>query len=288
MDAEKEVGIAEHLLSLIEKKNIWDLDIISSILDIDPNALLKYVKTLPMAYGISISGSRLSITYELVRDVKEEIKTSFINWYQRTVPDSFSQKQMISSDVQQDDYKKKILEEKRSSVKITVFGENYLVQKMIDNYLSRPDLQPTYSFAGGYEPISFEKVIGNDKYECQFSVINSSRDLISISPLLYESPAGFLFIFNPLDPMQIEKIKNMNKILTNKRDADLFMTFLAILPFEGEQKLVEITETLTKMIEDLEDIGKFKVSFAILTDPEQIARKINDLIQISKMLAEKE
>ena len=288
MDAEREAGIAEHFLSLIEKKNIWDLDIISSILDIDTNALSEYVKTLPMAYGITISGSRLSITYELVKDVKDEIKTSFINWYQRTVPDSFSQKQMIPSEVQQDEYKKKLLEDKRSSIKITVFGENYLVQKTIDKYLSRPDMQPAYSFAGGYEPINFEKMIGNDRFDCQISVINSSRDLISISPLLYEAPAGFLFIFNPLDPMQIEKIKNLNKILAAKREADLFMTFLAILPFEGEQKLDEIIATLTKMIETLEDIEKFKVSFAILSEPEHIARKINDLIQISKMLLEKE
>ncbi len=288
MNAEKEAGMAEHLLSLIEKKNIWDIDIISSILDIDPNALVSYVKTLPMAYGISISGSRLSITYELVKDVKEEIKSSFIDWYQRTVPNSFSQKQTVSTDAQQDSYKKQILEEKRASIKITVFGENYLVQKTIDQYLSRSEIQSSYSFAGGYEPINFEKFIGNDKFDCQFSIINSSRDLLSISPLLYESPAGFLFIFNPLDPMQIEKIKNLNKILANKREADLFMTFLAILPFEGEQKLEEITQILTKMIEEIEDIDKFKVSFAILSEPEHIARKINDLIQISKLLSEKE
>ena len=288
MNAEKEIGIAEHLLSLIEKKNIWDLDIISSILDIDPNALIEYVKTLPMAYGISISGSRLSITYELVKDVREEIKDSFVNWYQRTAPNSFSQKQMVSGDIQQDDYKKKILEEKRSNIKITVFGENYLVQKIIDQYLSKPDFQPSYSFAGGYEPINFEKFIGNDKFDCQFSIINFSRDLLSISPLLFESPMGFLYVFDPLDLMQIEKIKNLNKILASKREADLFMTFLAILPFEGEQKLDEISQTLTQMIEELEDIEKFKVSFAILSDPEHIARKINDLIQISKMLTEKE
>ena len=288
MNAEKEIGIAEHLLSLIAKKNIWDLDIISSILDIDTNSLIAYVKTLPMAYGISLSGSRLSITYELVKDVKQEIKDSFVNWYQRTAPSSFSQKKMVSSDVHQDEYKKKILEEKRSSTKITVFGENYLVQKIIDQYLSKSDLQPKYSFAGGYEPINFESIIGNDKFDCQFLIINSSRDLLSISPLLFESPMGFLYVFNPLDLMQIEKIKNLNKILASKRERDLFMSFLAILPFDGVQKLDEITQTLTQMIEELEDIEKFKVSFAILSDPEHIARKINDLIQISKMLAERE
>ncbi len=286
MSTEKEVSMAEHLLSLVEKKDIWDLEIISSILNIDPKALASYVKTLPMAYGLSTSGKRLYVTPELVKDVKDEVKSSFINWYQKTEPDSFSQKQLVSVDSSQDEFKKKILDDQKFRTKITVYGENYLVQEITDRYLSRPGMQPAYQYVGGHEPINFEKNIGNVDYMCQFSVINNNRDIQSLSPLLFEVSSGFIFIFNPFDQLHVEKTKNLTKILTSRRKTDLYVLFLAILTEEeNKQNLDEITSTLSKMVEILEDIETIKVSFAILSSPEQIERKINDLVQITRDLA---
>ncbi|MHA1687461.1 MAG: hypothetical protein ACTSYD_13845, partial [Candidatus Heimdallarchaeaceae archaeon] len=67
MSEDTKTTIADHFLSLIEKKNIWGLEIISSIINIDSIALAAFIKTLPMAYGLYVQGDKLSITPELVR-----------------------------------------------------------------------------------------------------------------------------------------------------------------------------------------------------------------------------
>ncbi|MBY9002269.1 MAG: hypothetical protein KGD64_15220, partial [Candidatus Heimdallarchaeota archaeon] len=83
MSSEKENAIAEHLLSLIDKKNVWELEILASILNIDSKALFDFIRTLPMAFGLAVSGKKLFITPELTRDVNSEIREQFVSWYQR-------------------------------------------------------------------------------------------------------------------------------------------------------------------------------------------------------------
>ncbi|MCG3219859.1 MAG: hypothetical protein H7641_00635, partial [Candidatus Heimdallarchaeota archaeon] len=135
MSSEKETSMAEHLLSLMEKKNIWDLDIISSILNIDPIALSDFIKTLPMAYGLSIFNKKISVTIELVRDVEEEIKSSFVNWYQRTEPDAYSQKKLAPTDILSDEQRKQIVTNQQSKSRVSIYGDYFLIEKIINQYL---------------------------------------------------------------------------------------------------------------------------------------------------------
>jgi len=284
MSMDKATSLAEHLLSLIEKKNVWDLDILSSIIDIDPTALSNFIKTLPMAYGLSIYGKKVSITPELVVDAKEEIKNHFINWHQNTEPNSFSKTQAQKSDVTKGVSTVRLVTDEQPKVKITVYGDNFLVQKVIDKYFSKEGAQAEYQFVGGYEPIHFDKTIGNDVFSCQMSIIDYKRDLVSLAPLLFELAEGILFIFEPLDLHQVSKMKKTVDFLKTKRETDIFVTFLAILKNDDSEKLNEIANTLTEIIFITEDASNFQVSFAILSDPEHIKRKINDLIQTSHAL----
>ncbi len=284
MSMEKEKSLAEHLLSLIEKKNVWDLDILSSIIDIDSTALSNFIKTLPMAYGLSIYEKKVSITPELVIDAKEEIKNNFINWHQNTEPDSFSKVQTQKSEVTKDTSPVRLVTDEQPKVKISVYGDNFLVQKVIDKYFSKEGAQTDYQFMGGYEPINFEKTIGNDVFSCQMSIIDYKRDLVSLAPLLFELAEGFLFIFEPLDLHQVNKMKKTVDYLKTKRDTDIFVSFLAILKDDETEKLNEIANSLTEIIFLTEGATNFQVSFAILSNPEHIERKINDLIQTSHAL----
>ena len=285
MSSDKEASKAEHLLSLIDKKNVWEIEILSSILNLDSQAFTAFVKKLPMAFGLAVSGKKLFITPELVRDVKEEIKEQFVSWHQTAGPGSYSQSSLLSIDIIKEDYARSLRQEKRSKVKITVYGENFITQKVIDSYLSRGSLQPDYKFEGGYEPINITKQIGNENIECQFNIINYGRDILSIANLLFELTEGFLFIFDPLDMMQIEKTKRMIQLLTQKRRTDLFVTFIAIIDEEAaENSINEVASTMTLLVEQLENVPSFKVSFAILSIEEQIERKIDDLLQTSQTL----
>ena len=289
MTVEKETKIAEHLLSLMEKKNVWDLDIISSILNIDPIALSDFIKTLPMAYGLSILNKRISVTIELVRDVKEEIRSSFVNWYQRTVPDAYSQKKLVPTDILSDEQRKQIITDQQSKSRVSIYGDYFLIEKIINQYLEREGLQPSYKYEGGYEPINFDLKLGNDVISTQFSVIDYKRDILSLAPLLFEDVEGFLFIFDPQDLHQIEKIKQMSELLINKRKKDLVVSFLAILRSGNEtNSLNEIADTLTRIVEHYEGIEVFKVSFAVLFRPDHIERKINDLIQTTTFIGKNE
>ncbi|GAH94703.1 unnamed protein product, partial [marine sediment metagenome] len=81
-------------------------------------------------------------------------------------------------------------------------------------------LQVTYNYEGGYEPINEEISIGNESVECQFCVINYRREITSLANLLFELSEGFLFIFNPLDKMQVVKATNMINLLSQKRRFD--------------------------------------------------------------------
>ncbi|MHA1222328.1 MAG: hypothetical protein ACTSSG_09715 [Candidatus Heimdallarchaeaceae archaeon] len=287
MSEDTKTTIADHFLSLIEKKNIWGLEIISSIINIDSIALAAFIKTLPMAYGLYVQGDKLSITPELVRDVKEELKEIFMKWYETTAPDKYSQKQTFTVDQSDMEIKRSLVESQHSKLKLTVYGENYLTQKVIDKYLGRNAPQPSYKYVGGYELIDFEKEIGNEIYNCQFNIINYNRDTLSLAPLLFEQPSGFLFIFNPLDPLQIERIRNMSKLLIQRRSKEIFVSYLAIIEKEeNERHLDEISEILSLIVENLEDKMIFKVSFAILISEEHIERKINDIIQTINLINE--
>ena len=284
MSMEKEKSLVEHLLSLIEKKNVWDLDILSSIIDIDPTALSNFIKTLPMAYGLSIYEKKVTITPELVVDAKEEIKDKFITWHQNTEPDSFSKAQSQKSEVTRETPSVRLVTDEYPKVKLSVYGDNFLVQKVIDKYFSKEGAQTDYQFMGGYEPINFDKTIGNDVFSCQMSIIDYKRDFVSLAPLLFELVEGFLFIFEPLDLHQISKMKKAVDYLKTKREKDIFVTFLAILKDDESDKLNEIANTLTEIIFITEEATNFQVSFAILSNPEHIERKINDLIQTSHAL----
>lgn len=289
MSTEKETSMADHLLSLMEKKNIWDLDIISSILNIDPLALSDFIKTLPMAYGLSIFNKKISVTIELVRDVKTEIKDSFVNWYQRTVPDAYSQKKLAPTDILSDEQRKQIVTDQHSKSRLSIYGDYFLVEKIISQYLEREGLHPSYKYVGGYEPINFDLKLGNDVISTQFSIIDYKRDILSLAPLLFEDVEGFLFVFDPQDLHQIEKIKQMSELLIKKRKKDLSVLFLAILRSENEtSSLNEIADTLTRIVECYENIEVFKVSFTVLFKPNHIERKINDLIQTATFIGKNE
>ncbi|NPD87639.1 MAG: hypothetical protein HGN29_02880 [Asgard group archaeon] len=285
MNVERETEIAEHLLSLMKKKNIWDLDIISSILNINPLELSNFIKTLPMAYGLSILNKKISVTIELVRDVEEEIKSSFINWYQRTVPDAYSRIKLAPTDILSDKQRKQIVTDQQSKSRVSIYGDYFLVEKIINQYIEREGLHPSYKYVGGYEPINFDLKLGNEIISTQFSIIDYKRDILSLAPLLFEDVEGFLFIFDPQDLHQIEKINQMSELLINKRKKDILVSFLAILRSENEtNSLNEIADILTRIVECFEDIQVFKVSFAVLFKPEHIERKINDLIQTARLL----
>lgn len=289
MSSEKEAIMADHLLSLMEKKNVWDLDIISSILNIDPIGLSDFIKTLPMAYGLSILNKKISVTIELVRDAKEEIKKSFINWHQRTEPDSYSQKKLTPTDILSDEQRKQIVSDQKAKSRISIYGDYFLVEKTINQYLEREGLHPSYKYVGGYEPIDFDLQLGNETIPTQFSVIDYKRDILSLAPLLFEDVEGSLFIFDPQDLHQIEKIKKMSELLIKKRKQDMLVSFIAVLRSEDEtNSLNEIADTLTRLVEVYENIQIFKVSFAVLFKPEHIERKINDLIQTATFLGKKD
>ncbi|MCG3221284.1 MAG: hypothetical protein H7641_07885 [Candidatus Heimdallarchaeota archaeon] len=150
-------------------------------------------------------------------------------------------------------------------------------------------MQPSYKYEGGYEPINFDLKLGNDVISTQFSVIDYKRDILSLAPLLFEDVEGFLFIFDPQDLHQIEKIKQMSELLINKRKKDLVVSFLAILRSGNEtNSLNEIADTLTRIVEHYEGIEVFKVSFAVLFRPDHIERKINDLIQTTTFIGKNE
>ncbi|MCK5304147.1 MAG: hypothetical protein KAJ72_02785 [Candidatus Heimdallarchaeota archaeon] len=289
MSSEKEKAIAEQLLSLIDKKNVWELEILSSIINVNSQALTDFIKTLPMAFGLAVSGKKVFITPELVRDVTAEIKETFVSWYQSTGPRTYTQSSLLSKEIIREDFARNLRLEKKAKVKITVYGENFLVQRVIDTYLIRGNVQTTYNYEGGYEPINAEKTIGNDIVECQFSVINYSREITSLANLLFELSEGFLLVFNPLDKMQVLKATNIIQLLSQKRRSDLFVTFLGIITEEeGKESINEIASVLSNMVGQLETIPQFKVSFAILSDEYQIERKINDLLQTSQLLVNKD
>ncbi|MHA2255360.1 MAG: hypothetical protein ACXAAM_04760 [Candidatus Heimdallarchaeaceae archaeon] len=289
MSTEKESSMAEHLLSLMEKKNIWDLDIISSILNIDPLALSDFIKTLPMAYGLSILNKKISVTIELVRDVETEIKDSFANWYQRTVPDAYSQKKLAPTDILSDEERKQIVTDQQSKSRVSIYGDYFLVEKIMNQYLEREGLHPSYKYVGGYEPVNFDLKLGNDVISTQFSIIDYKRDILSLAPLLFEDVEGFLFLFDPQDLHQIEKIKQMSDLLIVKRKKDMLVSFLAVLRSEDEtSSLNEIADTLTRLVQCYEDKVVFKVSFAVLFRPDHIVRKINDLIQTATFIGKKD
>jgi hypothetical protein len=289
MSSEKESMMVDHLLSLMEKKNVWDLDILSSIIDIDPIGLSDFIKTLPMAYGLSIYNKKISVTIELVRDVKEEIKKSFINWHQKTEPDSYSSKKLAPTDMLSDEQRKQIVKDQQSKSKISIYGDYFLVEKTLNQYFSKKGVQPSYKYVGGYEPINFDLEIGNESFSTQFSVIDYKRDILSLAPLLFEDVEGFLFIFDPQDLHQIDKIKKMSDLLIKKRKQDMLVSFIAVLRNEDEtNSLNEIADTLTRLVECYEDIQIFKVSFAVLFKPEHIERKINDLIQTATFISKKD
>ncbi|MHA2357433.1 MAG: hypothetical protein ACXABK_01520 [Candidatus Heimdallarchaeaceae archaeon] len=285
MSVDKEATMVNHLLSLLKKKNIWDLEIISSIVDIEPIALSDFLKTLPMAYGVSIYNKKISITHELVTDAEDEIRKSFVNWYQRTVPDGFSQKELVPKTILTDEQRKQIITDLESKVKVTVYGENFTVQKIVDGYLLKEGFQPTYKYEGGYEPLIFNKMIGNETIPCQFSIIDSRRDLQAHAPLFFDSADGFLFIFDPLDLFEIQKIRKMTNILISKRKKSLYVTFLAVLKNEeSKNKIEDIVQSVTDIVGLLENIEVFRVSFAILAQMNEIERKINDLIQTYQLI----
>ena len=103
MSSEKETAIAEHLLSLMDKKNVWELEILSSILNINSQDLFDFIKTLPMAFGLVVSGKKVYITPELFCDVEEEIKESFITWYQSTGPTAYKQSSLLSKEIMKEE-----------------------------------------------------------------------------------------------------------------------------------------------------------------------------------------
>ena len=289
MSSDKENTIAEQLLSLIDKKNVWELEILSSILNINSQNLADFIKELPMAFGLVISGKKIFITPELVRDVTAEIKKTFVSWHQSTGPGTYTQSSLLSKEIIREDFARNLRLEKKAKVKITVYGENFLVQRVIDTYLIRGNVQTVYNYEGGYEPINIEKAIGNDIVECQFSVINYGREITSLANLLFELSEGFLLVFNPLDKMQVLKSTNIINLLSQKRRSELFVTFLGIITEEeAKESINEIASVLSKMVGKLENIPQFKISFAILSDEYQIERKINDLLQTSQMLVNKD
>ncbi len=284
MSTDKEESIAEHFISLIYKKSIWELDILSSILNLHPEDLSGFIQQFPMAYGLSIQGKRFYITHELVLDVLDEVKKKFIQWYQSVAPREYSQTNRF------EEIKREYLVDDRPErgspkIKISVYGNNYVVEEVLNDYLSREGLSPSFQFAGGYEPFDFQKNIGNNIYNCQFLIIDYNRDLLSLAPLLFEMPEAFVFIFNPLDKLQIERLVKMIRSLIEKRKKDILVTFLAIVE-KGIQssELDEISGTLSHLVEFMEELSIFKVSFAILSSSDQTERKMNDLIQTAKML----
>ncbi|MHA1198426.1 MAG: hypothetical protein ACTSQF_03645 [Candidatus Heimdallarchaeaceae archaeon] len=284
MSIENEETIAEHFLSLIDKKSIWELEIISSILNIHPEDLAGFIKQFPMAYGLSIQGKRFYITHELVRDVLEEVKQKFIDWYQRVAPRGYSQAKR-TEELKKDHFIDDRPERVSPKIKISVYGNNYVVEDVLNEFLAREGLSLSFQYTGGYEPFDFQKNIGNNIYNCQFLLIDYKRDLLSLAPLLFEMPEAFVFIFDPLDKLQIDRLIKMIQNLVTKRKKDILVSFIAIVGKDIETtELDEISSTLSYLVEFLEEKPVFKVSFAILSSGDQIERKMNDLIQTAKML----
>ncbi len=284
MSIDRETSIAKHFLSLIEKKTIWELEIIASILNIHPDDFANYIEQFPMAYGLSIQKKRFYIIPELVQDVLDEVKTSFIEWYQRTAPRAYSQAKRVE-EIRKEYHIDERPERISPKVKITVYGNNYVVEDVLNDYLARAGLSPSFEYTGGYEPFDFQKNIGNEIYNCQFLMINYNRDHLALAPLLFEMPEAFLFIFNPLDKLQIDRLVKMVQNLIAKRKKEIFVTFLAVVDKEiDSSSLDEISSTLSYLVEFLEEKPIYKVSFSILSSNDQIERKMNDLIQTAKML----
>ncbi len=285
MSSNVEFSLAEHFLSLIDKKTIWELDMICSILNINVEDFTNFINKFPMAYGLSVQGKKLYITPELVGDVVDEIKKSFIEWYQRIAPDGYSQVVQATISRRTEEIRSDTPERVSPKIKISVYGNNYIVEDVLNDYLARAGLSPSFNYTGGYEPIDFQKNIGNEIYNCQFMLINYNRDMISLANLLFEMPEAFIFIFDPLDPLQSDRLVKMIKILISKRKNDMFITFLANVKSEiSQDSLEDVANTLSYLVEFLEEKPQFKVSFAILSSTDQVERKINDLIQTARML----
>ena len=285
MSSNDEFSLAEHFLSLIDKKTIWELDMICSILNINVDDFTTFISKFPMAYGLSIQSKRFYITPELVSDAVEEIKKSFVEWYQRIAPDGYSQVVQASIHKRTEEVRIDTPERVSPKVKISVYGNNYVVEDVLNNFLFKAGLQPSFNYTGGYEPIDFQKNIGNEIYNCQFMLINYNRDMISLANLLFEMPEAFMFIFDPLDSLQVDRLVKMIKILISKRKNDLFITFLASVKTEIDKEVLEeVANTLSHLVEFLEEKPHFKVSFAIISSDIQVERKINDLIQTARML----
>jgi len=284
MNSGIEESIADHLLALIDKKSIWELEIISSILNIHPDDLTEFIQQFPMAYGLSIQGKRFYITHELVFDVLDEVKAKFIAWYQSKSPRRYSQLKRVE-EIKKEYFIEDKPERISPKIKISVYGNNYVVEDVLNNFLAREGLSPSFSYTGGYEPFDFQKTIGNDIYNCQFLIIDYKRDILALAPLLFEMPEAFIFIFDPLDKLQIDRLAKMIQNLIAKRKTDMLVTFLAIVKSSIQtSELDEISGTLSYLVEFLEEKSIFKVSFAILSSDDQTERKMNDLIQTAKLL----
>ena len=141
MNTEKEESIAEHFLSLIDKKSIWELEIISSILNIHPEDLAEFIDQFPMAYGLSIQGKRLYVTQELVHDVLDEVKQRFIDWYQSFAPREYSQARR-AEEIKKEYFIEDKPERISPKVKISIYGNNYVVEDVLNKYLERDGLLP--------------------------------------------------------------------------------------------------------------------------------------------------
>ena len=102
-----------------------------------------------MAYGISIQRKRLYITPELVRDVVDEVKESFILWYQRTAPSGHSQVSPIGQYKKSETYLNDVPERVSPKIKISIYGNNYVVEDALNDYLTRAGLNPSFEYTGG-------------------------------------------------------------------------------------------------------------------------------------------
>ncbi len=285
MNDEKENLRANHFFELIQKKNVWEFESFCTILNIDSYEFSFFVKSLPMAYGLVLRANRLYITPELTIDVEVELKTNFIEWLVNTQADDFVPMKIDDYPLLVTRIKGHVREVATKRLKVSVFGVNSLVKRVLEPFYEKEHIQPKFQYIGGYEPLIFDYSSTTESIECQFSVINYNRSLISLANLLYEIPEGFLLIFDPDDKLQAGKISEVLTTIIEKRKKDLAITLIAVLDENPNvNKLQEFSKLMFSLVKELNVDSKLIVSFAISSSEMEIERKIMDFLDTAKLL----
>ncbi|MHA1685532.1 MAG: hypothetical protein ACTSYD_03890 [Candidatus Heimdallarchaeaceae archaeon] len=272
--------VARHFIKLLDKKNVWDLDQLCSILNIESIEFAFFVKSLPMAYGLSLAKHRIYVTHELVKDAKNEIAKLFQEWLETTQPIE-SQKFEIEELDNEHQLRGKIAKIPKRKAKISVYGDRELLKKALESFI---DVSSVFSsFVGGYTPADGVVADEIEPVECQFLILNSQfKKYVNAFPVITQLVQGFLLIYDPKDKLQYQSIKELTTELIKHRTKEITCAFIAFMEKEPTDLELECyLRDLRDLALSLADEPIFHVSFSITHNRGELKRKITELVHLA-------